>query len=108
MKWNSAIAAFAFLTLAVMPAQGATIFAVTAGNDTSTTPDMYEVAFTSGVVGEFVASVLLYRVNNVPIAVQIHQEWRTAIGRAFAYSVFLMVLVTATFLFVRRFASRII
>ena len=57
MNWNSAIAAFAFLTLAVMPAQGATIFAVTAGNDTSTTPDMYEVAFTSGVAGEFVASV---------------------------------------------------
>ena len=57
MKWNSAIAAFAFLTLAVVPAQGATIFAVTAGNDTGTTPNMYEVAFTSGLAGEFVASV---------------------------------------------------
>ena len=57
MTWNSAIAAFAFLTLAVMPAQGATIFAITAGNDTATTPNMYEVAFTSGLAGEFVASV---------------------------------------------------
>jgi hypothetical protein len=57
MNWNPAVAAFAFLTLAVVPAQGATIFAVAAGNDTHSTPDMYEIAFTSGAVGEFVASV---------------------------------------------------
>lgn len=63
----------------------------------------------ASALGEFVASVLLYRLDNIPIAVQIDQQWRGAgIGSAFAYSVFLMVLVTATFLFVRRFASRII
>lgn len=60
-------------------------------------------------LGEFVASILLYTNNNVPIAVEIHQQWRgSGIGTAFAYGVFLMLLVTATFLFSRRFASRII
>lgn len=60
-------------------------------------------------LGEFVSSILLYSPANIPIAVRINMEWRAAgIGSAFAYSVFLMVLVTATFLISRRFASRII
>lgn len=60
-------------------------------------------------LGEFVASILLFTNNNVPIAVEIHEQWRgSGIGSAFAYGVFLMLMVTATFLFSRRFASRII
>lgn len=60
-------------------------------------------------LGEFVASILLYRPANVPIAIQINQEWRgSGVGSAFAYSVFLMLMVTATFGVARRFASRTI
>lgn len=60
-------------------------------------------------LGEFVASILLFTPSNLPIAIQINMEWRgSGVGSAFAYSVFLMVLVTATFVAVRRFASRII
>jgi len=60
-------------------------------------------------LGEFVASILLYTPANLPIAIQINMEWRgSGVGSAFAYSVFLMFLVTATFLFARRFSSRII
>lgn len=60
-------------------------------------------------LGEFVASILLYTTANLPIAIQINMEWRgSGVGSAFAYSVFLMILVTATFLFARRFSSRII
>lgn len=60
-------------------------------------------------LGEFVASILLFSPSNLPIAIQINMEWRgSGVGSAFAYSVFLMVLVTATFLVSRRFASRII
>ena len=60
-------------------------------------------------LGEFVASILLYSPANLPIAIQINMEWRgSGVGSAFAYSVFLMVLVTTTFLISRRLASRII
>ncbi|MCH7959184.1 MAG: iron ABC transporter permease [Candidatus Hydrogenedentes bacterium] len=60
-------------------------------------------------LGEFVASILLYRPANLPIAIQINMEWRgSGVGSAFAYSVFLMILVTTTFLISRRLASRII
>lgn len=60
-------------------------------------------------LGEFVASILLYTPANLPIAIQINMEWRgSGVGSAFAYSVFLMILVTVTFLFARRFSSRII
>lgn len=60
-------------------------------------------------LGEFVASILLYTPSNLPIAIQINMQWRgSGVGSAFAYSVFLMLLVTATFLGARRFASRII
>lgn len=60
-------------------------------------------------LGEFVASVLLYRPANVPISIQINQEWRgSGVGSAFAYSVFLMILVTVVFGLARRFASRTI
>ena len=60
-------------------------------------------------LGEFVASILLYSPSNLPISIQINMEWRgSGVGSAFAYSVFLMILVTATFLVSRRFASRII
>lgn len=59
-------------------------------------------------LGEFVASILLFIPNNTPISVQIYQENRASIGAACAYSVFLIVLVTATFLTSRRFASRIL
>lgn len=46
-------------------------------------------------LGEFVATILLYTPANLPIGIQIYQEWRGAgIGSAFAYSVFLMILVT--------------
>jgi iron(III) transport system permease protein len=48
-------------------------------------------------LGEFVATILLYTPNNLPIGIQIYQEWRGAgLGSAFAYSVFLMILVTIT------------
>jgi ABC-type Fe3+ transport system permease subunit len=60
-------------------------------------------------LGEFVASVLLYVPANVPISVKIFGEFRGAgVGSAFAYAVLLMGLVTAAFLFSRRFASRVI
>jgi len=60
-------------------------------------------------LGEFVASILLYQAANKPIAIQINQEWRgSGLGAAFAYSVFLMVMVTATFAATRRFATRTI
>lgn len=58
-------------------------------------------------LGEFVASVLLYLPSNVPISVEIAMRWRgSGIGAAFAYSVFLMGLATATFAVARRFAFR--
>ncbi|MCH8985812.1 MAG: ABC transporter permease subunit, partial [Acidobacteria bacterium] len=60
-------------------------------------------------LGEFVASILLYTPSNLPIAIQINMEWRgSGVGSAFAYSVFLMLLVSATFLLARRFASRVL
>ncbi|MCL4216589.1 MAG: iron ABC transporter permease [Candidatus Hydrogenedentes bacterium] len=59
-------------------------------------------------LGEFVASILLYSPDGIPISVQINMEWRGAgIGAAFAYSVFLMLMLTMTFLLARRFSSRI-
>jgi iron(III) transport system permease protein len=60
-------------------------------------------------LGEFVATILLYTPSNLPIAIQINQEWRgSGIGSAFAYSVLLMLLVTITFLASRRFGSKTI
>jgi iron(III) transport system permease protein len=60
-------------------------------------------------LGEFVATILLYTPSNLPIAIQINQEWRgSGIGSAFAYSVLLMLLVTATFMLSRRIGSRTI
>ena len=60
-------------------------------------------------LGEFVASILLFTPSNLPIAIQINMEWRgSGVGSAFAYSVFLMLLVSATFLLARRFASRVL
>lgn len=60
-------------------------------------------------LGEFVATILLYRPSNLPIAIQINNEWRgSGVGSAFAYSVFLMAIVTGTFVLARRFASRTI
>ena len=58
-------------------------------------------------LGEFVASILLYTPGNIPIAVKINMEWRTALGPAFAYSVLLMALVGLTFVLSRRFTARI-
>jgi iron(III) transport system permease protein len=57
-------------------------------------------------LGEFVASILLYMPDNLPIAVKINMEWRGAVGNAFAYSVLLMALVLTTFLATRRAAAR--
>ncbi len=60
-------------------------------------------------LGEFVATILLYTPANLPIAIQINMEWRgSGVGSAFAYSVLLMLIVTATFAVSRRFASRTI
>lgn len=60
-------------------------------------------------LGEFVASILLFSPANIPIAVRINEVWRgSGIGVAFAYSVFLMLLVGLTFVLTRRFASRVI
>ncbi len=60
-------------------------------------------------LGEFVASVLLWTPASKPIAVQIYEETRGAgIGSAFAYSMFLMIMVTGTFLFTRRLGSKVI
>ena len=60
-------------------------------------------------LGEFVATILLYTPSNLPIAIRINMEWRgSGVGSAFAYGVFLMVMVTATFVLARRFASRTI
>ena len=60
-------------------------------------------------LGEFVSTILLYTPSNLPIGMRIYMEWRgSGVGSAFAYSVFLMVMVTATFMFARRFASRTI
>jgi iron(III) transport system permease protein len=60
-------------------------------------------------LGEFVASILLWVPANMPIAVKINEAWRgSGIGTAFAYSVFLMMLVTATYVVTRRFASRVV
>jgi iron(III) transport system permease protein len=56
-------------------------------------------------LGEFVTSILLYMPQNIPMAVKINMEWRGSVGTAFAYSVFLMLLVGTTFLVSRRFAS---
>ena len=48
-------------------------------------------------LGEFVATILLYTPSNLPIGIQIFQQWRgSGLGSAFAYSVFLMLLVTIT------------
>ena len=61
------------------------------------------------VLGEFVATVLLYTPSNLPIAIRINMEWRgSGVGSAFAYAVFLMVIVSAVFAVSRRFASRTI
>lgn len=59
-------------------------------------------------LGEFVASILLYLPSNIPISVRINMEWRASVGAAFAYSVLLMTLVTATFALSRRFAPRML
>lgn len=59
-------------------------------------------------LGEFVASILLYVPNNVPISVQINMEWRSSAGPAFAYSVLLMLLVAAAFVISRRLTSRVL
>ena len=60
-------------------------------------------------LGEFVASILLYSHWNLPISVKINEQWRgIGIGAAFAYSVFMMALVSAAFIFSRRSASRTI
>lgn len=60
-------------------------------------------------LGEFVASILLYRPNTLPIAVQINMQLRgSGIGSGFAYSVLLLILVTVTFVAARRFSSRVI
>jgi iron(III) transport system permease protein len=60
-------------------------------------------------LGEFVASVLLYLPANKPISIQINEWVRgSMIGTAYAYSVFLMLLVAGTFVFARRFSSRLI
>mgnify|MGYP002633326632 CR=1 FL=1 len=51
-------------------------------------------------LGEFVATILLYTPANLPIGIQIYQEWRgSGTGAAFAYSVLLMLLVTMTLFF---------
>ncbi len=61
----------------------------------------------SSCLGEFVSTILLYTPSNLPIAMRIYHEMRgSGVGSAFAYSVFLMILVTITFVFARRFASR--
>lgn len=58
-------------------------------------------------LGEFVATILLYTPANLPIAIRINMEWRgSGVGSAFAYAVFLMIIVAATFALSRRFASR--
>ncbi|MDZ4857722.1 MAG: iron ABC transporter permease [Candidatus Hydrogenedentes bacterium] len=60
-------------------------------------------------LGEFVASVLLWVPANIPISVQINTAWRgSGIGAAFAYSVLLMLLASATYLVARRFSSRLV
>ena len=60
-------------------------------------------------LGEFVASILLYRPTNIPIAVMINMQLRgSGIGSAFAYSVLLIIIVAASFLLVRRWSSRML
>jgi ABC-type Fe3+ transport system permease subunit len=60
-------------------------------------------------LGEFVASILLYVQANIPISMQIFMEMRgSGIGSAFAYSMFLMLLVAVTFVVARRFGSRMV
>jgi iron(III) transport system permease protein len=60
-------------------------------------------------LGEFVASALLYLPANIPISQAIYQQWKgSGIGSAYAYSVFLMGLLAATFVLSRRFASRLL
>lgn len=59
-------------------------------------------------LGEFVASILLYGPGNTPIAVRVFELWRFDMAMACAYSVFLMLLVAATFVISRRFSSRLI
>lgn len=56
-------------------------------------------------LGEFVTSILLYMPANVPIAVKINMEWRGSVGAAFAYSVLLMLIVSAVFAASRKLAS---
>ena len=63
------------------------------------------LVFVTGL-SDFVTSILLYRPDNMPIAVKINMEWRGAVGVAFAYSALLMILATATFIASRRFAAR--
>ena len=58
-------------------------------------------------LGEFPASILLYRPGNIPISVQINSEFRSSISVAFAYSVLLMVLVSGTFVASKRLTSRV-
>jgi len=56
-------------------------------------------------LGEFVTSILPYMPANLPIAVKINMEWRGSVGAAFAYSVLLMLIVSAAFVASRRLAS---
>ena len=58
-------------------------------------------------LGEFVASILLYLPHNKPISIEIADVWNgSGIGAAFAYSVFLMLLVIAAFAASHRFGGR--
>ncbi len=58
-------------------------------------------------LGEFVATILLYTPSNLPIAIRINMEWRgSGVGSAFAYAVFLMIIVAGTFSLSQRVASR--
>jgi iron(III) transport system permease protein len=58
-------------------------------------------------LGEFPASILLYRPGNIPISVQINSEFRSSISVAFAYSVLLMLLVAGTFILSKRLSARV-
>ena len=54
-------------------------------------------------LGEFVSSVMLYVYDNRPISVEIFSQLRLYdFGAAAAYSVFLMILIGLSTLFVRR------
>ena len=70
--------------------------------------DSFKIPDDRAEVGkEFVATILLYTPSNLPIAIRINMEWRgSGVGSAFAYAVFLMLIVAGTFALSRRVASR--